>query len=252
MKFATIITFCSLDARFVNHCIEQAGKFSDEIICTFSPHLQDGRTDNADRLQSIMRDNQGLAKFVAVPLQNEAIERKVSPVCGFRWAGFKALQTKPEWVLFLDADEIIDGNRFAQFIDIATLDECNAFSLRCYWYFRSARYQAMTCENAGTAIRREMMKPEYIFSPRERWGACSAPLYVHDVCRLDGLPMCHHYSWVRTKEEMLDKVRSWGHCKDRDWVSQVESEFSHGFNGLDFVHGYRYRILEQPFVEVGL
>jgi hypothetical protein len=252
MKFATVITFCTIDRRFVNHCVRQAAKFSDEIICTFSPNLQDGRADNPEKLQAIIRENQGQTKFLAVSLQNEADKYGVSPVCGFRWAGFKALQTKPDWVLFLDADEIIDGDRFRQFLDVATLTECNAFSLRCYWYFRSANNQALKTENAGTAIRRTAMKPEYLFHRLERWGAAQAPLYVHDVCGLDGLPMCHHYSWVRTKQEMLDKVGGWGHCKDRDWTFSVEEEFKHDFAGRDFVHGYTYRILERPFVEVGL
>ena len=161
-------------------------------------------------------------------------------------------KSKSDWVLFLDADEIIDGDRFKQFLEVATLDECNAFSFRCYWYFRSAKYQALKTENAGTAIRREVLRPEYILSPRERWGMCAAPLYAHDVRGLDGLPMCHHYSWVRTKQELLNKVRTWGHCKDRDWTKLVEDEFNHEFNGRDFVHGYRYNILDTPFVEVGL
>jgi len=256
MKLSTVITFCSIDRRFVSHCIDQARKFSDEIICTYSPNLQDGRVDDSAVLQEIIRENAGKAEFISVPLRNEADKYGVSPVCGFRWAGFKALQNKPDWVLFLDADEIIDGERF--FDVSAALNSpyyegmCNAFSLRCYWYFRSAKYQATKTENAGTAIRREMMKPEYIFNRMERWGACAAPLYVHDVRGADGLPLCHHYSWVRTKQEMLDKVRGWGHCHDRDWTKLVEAEFSHEFNGRDFVHGYEYRTLERPFVEVGL
>jgi hypothetical protein len=59
--------------------------------------------------------------------------------------------------------------------------------------------------------------------------------------------MIHHYSWVRTKEEMLRKVKSWTHSGDRDWVSQVEKEFAHEFNGTDFVHGYEYNIVENKF-----
>jgi len=50
----------------------------------------------------------------------------------------------------------------------------------------------------------------------------------------------HHYSWARTKEQMLTKVKNWGHRKQRNWQELVENEFSHEFNGKDFIHGYNY------------
>jgi hypothetical protein len=46
---------------------------------------------------------------------------------------------------------------------------------------------------------------------------------------------------------MLRKVKSWTHSGDRDWVSQVEKEFEHEFNGSDFIHGYQYNIVENKF-----
>jgi hypothetical protein len=55
----------------------------------------------------------------------------------------------------------------------------------------------------------------------------------------------HHYSWVRTKEEMLRKVKAWGHTNDKDWNTLIEEEFSREFNGKDFVHGYNFEILKE-------
>ena len=52
--------------------------------------------------------------------------------------------------------------------------------------------------------------------------------------------MFHHYSWVRTKEQLLRKVASWGHNWERNWTEEVEKEFSRPFNGVDFVHGYEF------------
>ena len=63
----------------------------------------------------------------------------------------------------------------------------------------------------------------------------------------NGLPMLHHYSWVRTKEQMLKKVRTWWHNKDRNWEKSVEEEFSRPFSGKDFVHGYEYKTVENKF-----
>ena len=42
-------------------------------------------------------------------------------------------------------------------------------------------------------------------------------------------------------EEMLNKVASWAHKKERDWSQLVKDEFKHEFEGTDFVHNYKYR-----------
>ena len=63
---------------------------------------------------------------------------------------------------------------------------------------------------------------------------------IRDVLGLDDKPMFHHYSWVRTKEQLLLKVRCWSHNWERDWTKLVEEEFSRPFSGIDFVHGYSF------------
>jgi hypothetical protein len=61
-------------------------------------------------------------------------------------------------------------------------------------------------------------------------------------------PFVHHYSWVRTEEEMMNKVSNWAHAKDRpNWRDLVKEEFSRNFNGTDFVHGYSYKLVENIF-----
>ena len=60
----------------------------------------------------------------------------------------------------------------------------------------------------------------------------------------DGNPMIHHYSWVRTKDEMIQKVKSWGHNIDKDWISLIEEEFSRPFNGKCFVNDMEFEVLD--------
>ena len=43
--------------------------------------------------------------------------------------------------------------------------------------------------------------------------------------------------------QLLKKIKSWGHSTDRDWESQIKEEFSRPFNGKDFIHNYNYNIL---------
>ena len=71
-------------------------------------------------------------------------------------------------------------------------------------------------------------------------------LNVKEHETFNGQIMCHHYSWVRSKEEMLKKVVSWAHSTDKNWVELVNEEFTRPFNGTDFVHGYQYEVLDKP------
>ena len=66
---------------------------------------------------------------------------------------------------------------------------------------------------------------------------------TRNVKGINGKPMIHHYSWVRTKDEMLKKVLTWGHNKDRDWVKLIEEEFTRPFNGKCFVNNYEFKVI---------
>ena len=46
-----------------------------------------------------------------------------------------------------------------------------------------------------------------------------------------------------TKEQMLQKVKAWGHNTDKDWVSLIEEEFNRPFNGKCFVNNYEFEVI---------
>jgi hypothetical protein len=57
--------------------------------------------------------------------------------------------------------------------------------------------------------------------------------------------MFDHYSWVRPKEVLLQKVMTWSHRNDKDWLTLVRKALSEDpLTTQDFVHGYEYEILE--------
>jgi hypothetical protein len=87
-----------------------------------------------------------------------------------------------------------------------------------------------------------------MFTDLERWSFRQAlgSKYLSDVT-FEGQILMHHFSWVRSKDEMLQKVDSWGHKFDKDWISLIHEEFSRPFNGTDFVHNYAYNIVEDRF-----
>jgi hypothetical protein len=123
-----------------------------------------------------------------------------------------------------------------------------------YYYFRESRFRATELEDSATLVRKSLLNKELIVDYQDRnkaWVMLPEPK-KRMVTGPDGLPMIHHFSWVRTKEEMLRKVKSWGHAGERNWEEHVETEFSHPFSGTDFIHGYRYETVNPPFPETGL
>jgi len=103
--------------------------------------------------------------------------------------------------------------------------------------------------NSGLLARREVLTPENILNIDERLGlylALPEKKILHQR-GIDGLPFIHHYSWVRSKEQMLKKVITWAHYWEKDWPSMVEKEFSHPFSGKDFCSDLEYETVE-PYI----
>jgi len=106
-------------------------------------------------------------------------------------------------------------------------------------------------EDSAVLAKRDLLTEEVVMGENER-----ESIYLllkgkkeRKVMGVDGSPLIHHYSWVRDREEMLKKVRSWGHNKDKNWEELVEKEFQGGFSGTDFVHGYKYKIVA-PYIKL--
>ena len=113
-----------------------------------------------------------------------------------------------------------------------------------YWYFREPRFQATTHEQTTLLVNYDYMvnNANQLYSDQERWGTLATiPNRATMMLGLDGNPMFHHYSWVGSEDTLLKKVATWGHRDDNiPWADLVRDEFTHEFNGTDFVHGYRY------------
>jgi hypothetical protein len=144
----------------------------------------------------------------------------------------------------LDADEILEGDLVYKYLKTEEYIKYDAVSFSCYWYFREKYFRATTLEQAGTICKKSICTEDYIFSNAERWEYKNRfHLKVLENVKYQDKILCHHYSWVRTKEEMIRKVLSWGHREDRDWLSLIEEEFSGNFKMKDFVHNYKFEII---------
>ncbi len=247
---AAIINFCTTDSRFLKACIEQTRVFAHQIIIPVCDHFFDGTPEDEEQLDQIYRSFPD-CQFIQYPF----IANKLPPQRPYFWPNLSryiALQQLDpliETVLFFDADEIPDGRRVAEWLDTGEYKEYNALKINNYWYFREPIYQALGCQASILMVQRYAIDPNSVISGLEREGIFDAVFEPkkNDVYGLDGLPMFHHYSWVRTKEEMIKKTSTFTHRHDRDWRSMIEEEFSGPFSGVDFVHGFQFKTVDSYF-----
>ena len=234
MNLGTVINFCSNDYPFLRPCIDAIKPIASQIVVPVCDHFFDGVPEDRETLDRIYAENPDV-QFIEFPFTGSYPSVYWHNLA--RMVATYFLNSKH--VLFLDCDEIAEASRFPQ------LNDYDAARLYNYWYFREPRFQATVWDDSPLFVKKEKLNGEILMNPRERHGIFDA-ISGNKATQMpgtDGRPMFHHYSWVRTKEQLLRKVVSWSHCSDRDWASQVEEEFSRGFNGTDFVHGY-------PFIEV--
>jgi hypothetical protein len=166
--------------------------------------------------------------------------------------GWKKSSPETDYILFLDADEVVESQKFKDWLEIFPLSKMNVVKLSNYYYFREVKYQSETFEDSVVLARKKYLTEPMImdFLDRDKAFRDIPEPKARMVMGADQKPMIHHYSWVRTEEEMVKKVSTWGHSHERNWVEMVRNEFANGFQGKDFVHGYRYKEVE-PFIPIG-
>src|SRR3989338_7674650 len=224
---SVVIKYCWTEVPFIRQVVAQARLFSDDIIVSAYDRLFDGTPEDSGALRAL--EDPG----VRVVVQEWSADKPPRYWHNAaRWAGAQA--ARHDWVLFLDA---LVGRSH------------DAYSFGCYWYFREPIYRATKEFECAVLLPKRLITRDLIFSEKERWEFRRHPdirAFEHVLGKSD-FPMFHHYSWVRTKAQLLKKVSSWAHKDDRDWPALVEEEFSRPFNGTDFVHGFSYTTVKNIF-----
>lgn len=251
-KLTSIITYCTIDFKFLETNLTQCSKVSDEIIIPICTHLFNGEAEDSILLQKSLDIIQNFPKARAImfPWLGENFSSRYHTNLS-RMVGTNV--AKNDWLLFLDADEIIDNN-FGNWFEKNKNSE-NAWSFTCYWYFREPIYQARETEAAGFLVRKKHCSKWNLENELERnqffQKLHDDKLFVDGnqlrVEGLDGELLLHHFSWVRTKADLLKKVKTWGHNYEKDWTTLVEEEFSHSFNGSENIHNYNYNTVNNKF-----
>lgn len=244
----TVINYCSVDKRFIKRNIEECLKFSDKVIVPVCNHLFDGTPENYEYVEELVQLYTNEPRLYFVQFEWDSTKNAKFHHNFARWVGLQFVDS--DYVLFIDADEMIEGDVMKQYLQTEEYKNHDVISLRCYWYFREPIYQATSTEMAGVVYKKELCNENMIFHQQERWAFRDyrQQLDIREDVTYNDIVMCNHYSWVRSKEEMLKKVKAWAHSTEKNWVQLVEDEFSRPFNGTDFIHGYNFKTVENKLI----
>jgi hypothetical protein len=235
---SVVISYCSNDKEFIQPLLSQCRIFSDDIIVVSTNHFLNGKIDlDLDDLTS------DKVTHIIYPWEADK-----NPKFWHNHNRFVGLQnSKNKHILFLDADEIPNGALMLDFLNSGIHESVPIVSFECYWYFREPTHRALTTERCGVLYDRSYLTEELIYHPMERWSFEMTQTARLNMFKFQGEIIMHHFSWVRTKEQMLKKVKSWAHQGDKQWVSLIEEEFKYPFKGRDFVHNYKFTDVENIF-----
>ena len=114
VEICSIVNFCTHDYRFLKPCLREAGKFSSQILVACSDHFFDGKPENQELLKKAKEENPEV-EFVLLPFETGTGENQQYWVTLSRWNALSHVQENIKYILFLDADEIVEGEKFASF-----------------------------------------------------------------------------------------------------------------------------------------
>jgi hypothetical protein len=257
LDFSTVIVFSMLDDPFIDACIDGVLPASNKVLLIAYDRLLGGQ-DQTDILTDIIRRNahKGIeTKILPLVLEmaqvfpiNPEIKTNQRIFMNFiRKVGFDLVKDSAAFTLFLDGDEVAEPQRLLDWKN-SYRTNASSLSLANYYYFREPIYRAEKLEHSPVMVNAEKLEAlfrkdpmRFINLPHERKDYRIEPSEkIEEV-------LIHHFSWVRTKDQMMAKVKNWCHSGQRDWQKLVETEFSRDFNGTDFVHGYKYKEVPNLF-----
>lgn len=256
---STVISYCTNDFRFIDKCINEAKKFSHQVLIVTCDHFFDGTPENRhllDHTYSRHPDCQFI-EFAYLPNRTYSPYHSIGPNDP-EWAMFWAATTRyigyyylnSEYILFLDSDEIVSGDQCLEWLKGEQYISYEAMRLASYFYALQPTMRAKKAVNLPLLVKRETFSPLSLMNPLERIGAflSHAGPKREEIVGIDQKPFVHHYSWVRTKEECLWKTRTWSHRAEEDWPKLIEAAFNGDRTNL-FGSSHEFEEILDPYFD---
>ncbi len=268
-EISIIMPYCSNDYQFLRPNIKQLLKFTDNIYIIYSNRFWNGENENKGIIDKSIKENPE-ATFVRVEYQKKQppipeffcrlIPKRclLRPVYGpryfeglIRWRGYKeAEKESPDYYFFLDVDEIVDGEAFLKWLKNGLNRKLNAMIFNCYEYVRSPQYRSINWGKKGVLVKKRQIKKKDFFTYRirRRFYQTSTPPKKEGILGLDGKPMIHHFSWIRSKKQFSKKVDITSiHGLTNRKERKIEMEFAKPLGKEDPIWGKNY-VKVKPFI----
>ncbi len=261
VKLSTIINYCTNDYRTFAKCVEEVKKFSSQILVVTCDHFFNGEPEDRELLHSTYAEfpeisfiefahakDELYSPYVNCPREDTDFMDYMHSTT--RFISFFFIDQAAEYVLYLDSDEIIEGDQFVKWLKSKEYENYDAVRWLQHYYFRSAYFQAEDFQIGGLFAKKDKITLSALM--HNKYDRCGI---YHNIegRKTEGIsfmdkPFVHHYSWVKTKAECLLKAKSTPLHWEKDWDKIIEDEFSRDFQGKDF-DGRSYRILEKTYFD---
>jgi hypothetical protein len=136
---------------------------------------------------------------------------------------FSGQREDSNFLMFLDADEIVDSDRMIPWLQSGVLDEYDVIEFAAFEYGETPEKQFLKYVHAGLLIRRGFAQRGFLLHTDDRYFYKDGVMFPNDLARIkllacsdaDGEPMVHHYSTARpTQAHLKRKLMLSGHFED--------------------------------------
>jgi hypothetical protein len=248
-NLSVVVLYCSHERDLIDKVIEPLTKISNDVVVVSLSHFFTGEPDSRalEKLKELSETYKEVKPRLLQWKYIPGAPQNFWP-CEMRLHGFGETDPSKKWVMFVDSDEILrKPDAFnAWFSDLSKQSEqFNAYKLSSYWYFLSPLRRSKVIEDSIVLVQKKSLgMPNFRNYSGEREKLADS--FVRDVRDLEGDIFFDHFSWVRSKEILLQKVSSWSHRNDKNWTELLLKAYQEDIlTTKDFVHNYEYDILKE-------
>jgi hypothetical protein len=249
-----VIPFCSYDKPYFKLCIDNLLSIGIECIVVTYDHLYAGEPENTKVLkecQQLYADNNN---YKQINLRWKPGKPSIYWESLARYNGLLAARESSKYILYIDIDEIVDPIKAYQWFKKGVYTKYAGMKLRSYTYtltpnyrLRGKHYNTVICRKGyALGLGHKVEARLQFFNNTNKLSRWTAKLGINPFFAIySGEPFIHHYTSVRTIENMLTKVRNWSHNKDRsDWENIVLNTKLQPNNKIN---GMKIKIVEDKF-----
>lgn len=213
----SFITPIAYDFKYAKHAIRSYYDIADEIILGLDQALISwsgkkfeldvfgdlGRFVRDEDPQRKIKVSMGNFHEFEEPLANETAERNLLS----RFA-------TGDWIVSIDSDEIlVNPKEFRDWLEILPPEACRyQLSARLMTVFKTfpGDIALLPTPPYEAALVATQCRGAYFKARMTEQARMQSPLSIL------------HYGWGRTREELVEKLKHWGHSKDHDWEEYLE------------------------------